>query len=83
MDHFQAGKYTSMFADTIEYSRENFSRNFERSHIVWLKDIMKEKEFDFIRGIEKWNKIIESDELGKEILPCHKWEGLGKRYFLF
>lgn len=49
MDHFQPGRYTSLFADTIEYSKENLLRNFEKSYTEWLKNVMQEDVFDFIR----------------------------------
>lgn len=58
MDHFKPGRYTSLFADTGEYSKESFSRNFEKSYISWLKSVMDEKEFDFIRNTDEWNEII-------------------------
>lgn len=57
MDHFKPGKYTSMFADTGEYSKESFSRNFEKSYVDWLKTTMAENEFDFIRNTVEWNDI--------------------------
>ncbi len=58
MDHFKSGRYTSLFADTGDYSKECFSRNFENSYVSWLKSVMDEKEFDFIRNTEEWNEII-------------------------
>lgn len=58
MDYFKPGKYTSMFADTGEYSKESFSRNFEKSYVEWLKNVMEENVFDFVRNTEEWNDII-------------------------
>ncbi|MBS6475317.1 MAG: helix-turn-helix transcriptional regulator [Clostridiales bacterium] len=58
MDHFKSGKYTTMFADTGEYSKESFTRNFEKSYVDWLKSLMNEKVFDFIRDTDEWNEVI-------------------------
>ena len=58
MDNFRSGQYTSIFADTNTYSKENFSRNFESSYIDWLQKVMQEQVFDFIRNTEEWNNII-------------------------
>ena len=49
MDHFPTGKYTSIFAETGEYSEKNFTKNFEFGYVDWLKNAMNEKVFDFIR----------------------------------
>ena len=58
MDNFCSGQYTSIFADTGKYSKENFTRNFESSYIDWLQKVMQEEVFDFIRDTEEWNNII-------------------------
>lgn len=58
MDNFQPGQYTSLFADTGKYSEENFTRNFEFSHIDWLKKTMEDKVFDFLRNTDEWNAVI-------------------------
>ncbi|MDD4772861.1 MAG: helix-turn-helix transcriptional regulator [Eubacteriales bacterium] len=58
MDNFHSGEYTSIFADTGKYSKESFSRNFESSYIDWLKKVMQEKVFDFIRNTDEWKNII-------------------------
>ncbi len=58
MDNFHSGQYTSLFADTGKYSKEDFTRNFEFSYIDWLKKTMEEKVFDFVRNTDEWNDII-------------------------
>ena len=58
MDNFHSGQYTSIFADTGKYSKESFSRNFESSYIDWLKKVMQEEVFDFVRNTDEWNNII-------------------------
>ncbi len=57
-DHFEQKRYTSLFADTIEYSEENFTRNFENSYVSLLESEMERQEFDFIRNTDEWNEII-------------------------
>lgn len=58
MDNFKEGKYSSLFADTGEYSKKSFLKNFEKSYVEWLKSVMQESVFDFIRDTEEWNSIM-------------------------
>lgn len=62
IDHFQSGKYTSMFANTGGYSKEGFWKNFETSYIDWLKKTMQEPIFDFIRKTDEFQQMIPSCE---------------------
>lgn len=57
MDNFPTGKYTSMFVDTAEYTKSDFSRNFEYSYIDIINNTMKDKAFDFIRETDEFKKI--------------------------
>ncbi len=58
MDGFPTGKYTSMFANTCEYSKKNFSKNFEYGYVEWLKSMLKESTFDFIREDDDIRLIV-------------------------
>ena len=62
VDHFQSGKYTSMFANTGRYSKEGFLKNFETGYIDWLKKTMQEPIFDFIRQTKEFQQMIASCE---------------------
>lgn len=59
MDHFKPGRYTSLFADKVEYSKELLSRNFEKVYVEWLENVMQEDTFDFIRGSKEWKEFME------------------------
>ena len=56
----EAGKYTSMFADSGSYSRETLYKTDESSHVDWLKNTMKDEVFDFVRETEAFRSIGEA-----------------------
>ncbi|HBL85082.1 MAG: hypothetical protein A2Y17_11420 [Clostridiales bacterium GWF2_38_85] len=60
LDNFATGKYTSIFSDTGEYSKEGFSRNFENSYMEWLKNIMENQVFDYIRNTDSFKELYKS-----------------------
>lgn len=57
MDHFQAGRYTSMFADKGGYSRDGLSKNFETGYGDWLRKTMENPVFDFVREREEFRSL--------------------------
>lgn len=58
LDHFKAGNYTSIFANTGSYSKEGISRNFDTSYTDWLKKTMSDHIFDFVRTTDKFQQIV-------------------------
>lgn len=59
MDNFKEGNYSSIFFDSMKYSKEGFSRNFRHTYLEWLKSAMDDKEYDFIRDMESFKRIME------------------------
>ena len=58
MDDFPSGKYTSIFANAGEYSKNKFTKNFEYGYVVWLKNIMTNEMFDFIRQEDEYKSVL-------------------------
>lgn len=56
LDHFKAGKYTSMFADELVHSG-GLIKNFEASHVDLLMKAMEDPVFDFVRETEAFRQI--------------------------
>lgn len=59
LDSLIDGKYTSLFTDQGEYSKEGISRNFQHSYVDWLRSIMKNKVFDFLRDSVDFKSITD------------------------
>ncbi|MCH5323894.1 MAG: helix-turn-helix transcriptional regulator [Eubacterium sp.] len=58
LDRFDTGKYTSLFSDTGSYSKEGITKNFETSYVDWLKNVMSEQIFDFVRETAEFQQIM-------------------------
>lgn len=57
MDDFPEGRYTSIFADALKYTKKNFTKNFAFGYVDWLKKTMKEECFHFIRNDSEFTAI--------------------------
>lgn len=64
-DNLKPGEYSSIFTDALKSTKNIVMKNTEKSSVEWLESTMQESIFDFIRGTDEWNCIMEPIQMTK------------------
>lgn len=67
MDHYTSGRYTSMFADTICYTEESVSKNFDTGYAEEMRAELEEEVFDFVRGTDEFQQLAVLHQRGEDM----------------
>lgn len=60
MDDLKDARYTTLFADMGTYFKKGFVKNFEFGYREWLRKIMAESEFDFLRQKAAFSRLLQT-----------------------